>query len=352
MVSGNSNLRVGEWVEIQSKEEILQTLDKDGRLNGLPFMPEMLQYCGQRLQVYRRAHKTCDTATLTGGRRMENTVHLDGARCSGTAHGGCQAGCLIFWKEAWLKRIDDPGTPQKSKEIEQSVGCTEEELQAGTQTTATEGAGEPKYVCQATQLPYASTPLPFLNISQYIEDYTSGNVGLLSMLKGFVYASYYKVSELGLGLGRIMRWLYDRLHPLWGGVAFPRRRGTIPVGHPTPSCSLNLQPGELVRVKSYQQILATLDTANRNRGLLFDAEMVPFCGQTHRVLGRVSQIINEKTGKMMRFKNNCILLEGVVCESRYTDCKFCPLFCPRAIYSYWREIWLERVSKDGWGEGN
>jgi hypothetical protein len=346
-VNSNLNLRVGEWIEIRSKEEILQTLDKDGRLNGLPCMPEMLQYCGQRFPVYRRAHKTCDTATLTGGRRMESTVHLDGVRCGGAAHGGCQAGCLIFWKEAWLKRVDDHDSSEKSQKIERVGGCTEEELQAATQTTSAEDPREPKYVCQATQLPYASTRLPFLNLSQYVEDYTSGNVALLPMLKGFVYAAYYKVSELGLGLGQIMRWLYDRLHPFWGGVAFPRRRGTIPTGHPTPSCSLNLQAAELVRVKSYQQILATLDTANRNRGLLFDAEMVPFCGETHRVLGRVNQIINEKTGKMMRFKNSCILLEGVVCQSRFTDCKFCPLFCPRAIYSYWREIWLERVPQAG-----
>jgi len=53
-------LKVGDWVEVRSSKEILQTLDDDGRLEGLPFMPEMLRHCGQTFQVYKRAHKTCD----------------------------------------------------------------------------------------------------------------------------------------------------------------------------------------------------------------------------------------------------------------------------------------------------
>jgi hypothetical protein len=349
-VNNSLKLCVGEWVEIRSKEEILKTLDRNGQLEGLPFMPEMLQYCGKRFKVYRRAHKTCDTATLTGGRRMENAVHLDAVRCDGAAHGGCQAGCLIFWKEAWLKRANDSGlAPQSSgSEVEpnrystETNGCSEADLLAATQANGDQ-EGDPRYVCQATQLPYASSRLPAWKISQYLEDYTSGNVTLGRLLRGLVYIAYYQLSEAGLGLGRIMRWLYDRLYPLWGGIPFPRRRGTIPAGDPTPTCKLNLQPGELVRVKSHREILATLDTANRNRGLLFDAEMAPFCGEVHRVLGRVTKIVNEKTGKMMNFKNNCIVLENVVCLGRYGECKFCPMFCPRSIYSYWREIWLERV---------
>ena len=354
-MNNSLKLRVGELVEIQSKEEILKTLDGSGQMNGLPFMPEMLQYCGRRFRVYKRAHKTCDTATLTGGRRMEDAVHLDGIRCDGAAHGGCQAGCLIFWKEAWLKRVGDTeSSAEPSRSVSElshqsanATGCTEADVLAGTRAKGGQESDEPKYVCQATQLPYASTPLPFLNASQYLEDYTSGNVTLGRLGKGLVYAGYYKLSEAGIGFGRIMRWLYDKLHPLWGGVAFPRRTGTIPVGHPTPTGTLNLQPGELVRVKSHKEILATLDTQSRNRGLLFDAEMVPYCGGAHRVLGRVSQIVNEKTGKIMKFKNNCIVLENVVCQSRFSDCKYCPLFCPRAIYAYWREIWLERVSENG-----
>ena len=53
-------LRAGDWVEVRSKDEILQTLDKNGRLDEMPFMPQMFQYCGMRFKVRKRAHKTCD----------------------------------------------------------------------------------------------------------------------------------------------------------------------------------------------------------------------------------------------------------------------------------------------------
>jgi hypothetical protein len=56
------------------------------------------------------------------------------------------------------------------------------------------------------------------------------------------------------------------------------------------------------------------------------------------VLRRVHHIIDEKTGKMMNMRYPCIVLEGVVCKSDYHR------LCPRAIYSYWRENWLRRVS--------
>ena len=43
-------------MEIRSKDEILNTLDRDGCLDGMPFMPEMFAFCGKRFQVYKRAH--------------------------------------------------------------------------------------------------------------------------------------------------------------------------------------------------------------------------------------------------------------------------------------------------------
>ena len=57
---------------------------------------------------------------------------------------------------------------------------------------------------------------------------------------------------------------------------------------------------------------------------------------------RVTKFINEKTGKMSTMKTPAVILEGVWCQSRYSNCR---MFCPRSIYSWWREIWLERVPK-------
>ncbi len=99
------NLRAGELVEVLSEAEILATLDERGTLDGLPFMPEMLAFCGQRLRVDKRADKACDTINYSGSRRMYRTVLLESARCTGAAHGLCQAACPLFWKEAWLRRV-------------------------------------------------------------------------------------------------------------------------------------------------------------------------------------------------------------------------------------------------------
>jgi hypothetical protein len=63
---------------------------------------------------------------------------------------------------------------------------------------------------------------------------------------------------------------------------------------------------------------------------------------THRrvaVLRRVDRCIDEKTGRLLEMKNPCIILDNVVCEGAYN------VNCPRSIYAFWREIWLERVSE-------
>jgi hypothetical protein len=344
-------LRVGDWVDVRSKEEILRSLDKMGRLEELPFMPQMFQYCGQQFKVYKRAHKTCDTVTQTGGRRLSNGVHLE-LRCDGKTYGGCQAGCLIFWKEDWLKLVDNRKSSAELQLRNKTVwkdgspdgeSCTEEDVLAGT-CNKEQIDEETRYVCQATQLPYFTTLLPWWDIRQYFEDYSSGNVTLKQLVNGFTYAGFYmlycRMSRAWWSLGILLSWLYDKVQALWNGFPFPRKKGTISVGQPTPVCNEDIQPGELVRVKSYEEILATLDTDNKNRGLYFDAEMMPYCGGTYRVRTRLNKFIDEKTGMLITVKNAAIILENVWCQARYSDCR---LFCPRSIYPWWREIWLERV---------
>ena len=341
------NLRVGEWVEVRSKEEILSTLDQKGRLEALPFMPEMFAFCGRRFRVHKRAHKTCDPVNGLGARGMANAVHLQGLRCDGSAHGGCQAGCRIYWKETWLKRVGDrtqpagETIPQPKPSAHQGSGCTEDEILAATVASQDRlGPQEPTYVCQATLVWDATYPLRWWDPRHYLEDFTSGNVRLSQVISALVFWIYHSVAEAGLGFGSALRWAYDLFQTLRGGAPYPLRPGEVPRGQKTPTAKLNLQPGELVRVKSYPVILETLDEEGKNRGLYFDAEMVPFCRGTFRVLRRVERIIHEKTGKMLRFKNDAIILEGVECQARYAKYR---KFCPRGYYSYCREIWLERV---------
>src|SRR5262245_21844473 len=51
----------GDLGEVRSAGEILATLDAQGEMAGLPFMPEMAAHCGRRFRVDRRADRICDT---------------------------------------------------------------------------------------------------------------------------------------------------------------------------------------------------------------------------------------------------------------------------------------------------
>src|SRR5262249_4910726 len=152
--------------EVRSALEILATLDGDGSLDGMPFMPEMAAHIGRRYTVGRRVDKICNTIDKTGSRRMYDTVYLEDLRCDGSGHDGCQAGCRICWKEAWLRRVAEGAA---------AAGPSDEgfaELEGRTRSgsrTMRELKGEEVEVwrCQATDALKASERLKTSNLAQY-----------------------------------------------------------------------------------------------------------------------------------------------------------------------------------------
>jgi hypothetical protein len=322
-----TDLRVGDKVEVRSAEEILATLDERGEHASLPFMPEMLRYCGRQFTVDKVAHKVCDTIGGSGFRRMDDAVHLTGVRCDGTAHGGCQAACLIYWKTAWLKRVE-PATPGRRRSaVPRGMASL---LARASEGEPTEDGAE-TYRCQSTELLRAAPRvLPVRSPRHYLDYVRTGNVSAPWALRAYAVALINRIQDL------------SRRHlPVWLRVKGGRRwRVVRGRGTRTPTGRIDLQPGELVRIKSKDEIEKTLNANLLNRGLGFDAEMTRFCGRTARVARRVERIIDERTGRMLHMRNPCIVLEGIVCEGAYS------VNCPRSIPAYWREVWLERVEKD------
>ncbi|HZA83665.1 MAG TPA: hypothetical protein VFC13_19720 [Actinomycetes bacterium] len=321
------DLKIGELVEVRPPSEILATLDERGRLDALPFMPEMLQFAGKQLRVSKRAFKTCDQVKNSGMYRMERTVHLEGVRCDGSAHGGCQAGCLIFWKEGWLRRVDgdgqDPVAPAPAEPL-----ATMETLQRETRPPGA-GPDEEIFSCQNTAIPEAApTHIPGWDVRQYVQDVTSGNARPLPVLRGLLIHLFNKLQWAN-------RRFLPRLLLVNGGRSYPHIDGRL--DGKTPKETLDLQPGELVEVKSKEEIFATLDRTGHNRGLRFDIEMLRYCGKRARVQRRVNRLIDEKTGKMVHIRGDCIVLDGFICAADFHQ------NCPRGIEEYWREIWLRRV---------
>lgn len=325
-------LRVGDLVEVRGAAEILATLDERGELDSLPFMPEMLRYCGQRFTVDKVAHKLCDTVTATGMRRMRDAVHLTGVRCDGAAHGGCETACLIYWKEAWLRRAEPVTAPDAgARSAPPRPDLTVVDLHARTRRDPVPD-GEVRFSCQATELLRAAPErLPLRHLGQYVTDVRTGNAGVAAVLRGVLVGVFNRLQALSTRV--LPRRLWFRRGLRWGFVEGTRTR--------TPTGRTDLQPGDLVRIRSKAEIMATLDTSLRNRGLGFEEEMARHCGKEARVLRRVERCIDEGTGRLLHMKSPCIVLEGIVCEGAYNA------NCPRSISSFWREIWLERVPVSG-----
>lgn len=333
------NLRVGETVEVLSEAEIMATLDERGELEELPFMPEMLAFCGRRLTVHKVAYKLCDTISRSGMRRMERAVHLTGARCDGQAHGGCQTACLMYWKEAWLKRVDPDAPPPSGPPPDPRSNARSNGLAAGRpllpvlQKAARKepgSDGEERFSCQATELLRAApTCLPLKDVRQYVTDVRTGNASVFFTLRALLVGLFNRFQERSRRLPRPLR--------IKGGLKWGFVQGRL--DGRTPSVTLDLRPGELVRIKSKEEILKTLNQDLLNRGMGFEEEMSRYCGQTARVLSRVDRCIDERTGRMLRMKSSCIILDGIVCAGAYS------VSCPRQFLPFWREIWLERVKE-------
>lgn len=332
-------LKVGDWIEVRSEQEILRTLDQHGQLEGMPFMPEMFAFCGSRFQIFKVAHKTCDSISQKT-RRLQNTVHLI-TRCSGEAHGGCQASCLLFWKAAWLKRIasSDALVPSTSEEISWVARqtCTRADVESATQSQLTDLSI--RYRCQATQIREATTPLAWWDLRQYVEDIRSGNVAMLQEVLGIARLTVIRAGTLPFLVGRLFRLLYRALLLFDERKPFPFLMGSVPNGVRTPSQSLALTPKDKVHIRPCDEIIATLDIAGRNRGLTFDPEQVPYMGQEYSVSHRIERIIDEGNGQLIQINSPTVALEGVMCQGKYSRCR---LSCPRSAILFWREAWLER----------
>jgi hypothetical protein len=320
------DLRVGDVVVVRSEAEILATLDERGELAALPFMPEMLRFCGKQFTVDKVAHKLCDTVSRSGMRRMRDAVHLEGVRCDAAAHGGCQTACLFYWKEAWLERSDR--REQVAAPADEPRVTVPDLYELATRPGDTDG--EVLYTCQATELLRAAPELlPVRNIRQYVDDVRSGNAGVLEVVRAFLVGLFNHLQAVSTRVLPRRLWFRDGLR--WRFV-----KGTLTK---TPTGHTDLQPGELVRIRPQAEIMSTLDKSLRNRGLGFEEEMARHCGREARVLRRVDRCIEESTGRMLQMKNPCIVLEDIICEGAYTA------MCPRSIYAFWREIWLERVTE-------
>jgi hypothetical protein len=320
-------LRRGDQVVVRSPEEILATLDAEGTLGALPFMPEMLDWCGKTFRVERRVGKTC--VALPPGvypnQRFpaDDVVFLGGLRCDGGAHDGCKRSCKIFWKEAWLRPVE--GSEPAPAPASATAG--REACLARLKTKS----DETHYFCQTTSLPRATEPFP-----------GSKKLSMVRVALHEVLDGDRSLAELARML---VSWSWQRaMNKLHGG------RWVTGPGDRTPTASVGLAPGDQVRIRSRAEVVATLDGRRRNRGMGFCPEMTRCCGADAEVRQRIDRLIDERTGVMRELRDTVSLrnVKGRGIDMPDADCLCADELgdCARGEMMFWREIWLERVDEE------
>lgn len=99
----------------------------------------------------------------------------------------------------------------------------------------------------------------------------------------------------------------------------------------------SLTKGDIVRIRSVNEIQATLNSKGRYKGCKFMLEMEQYCGTIQRVFKPVDVFMNERDFTMRR-SNGLVLLENLYCEGFSEVGR-----CDRSCFYFWRVEWLEKI---------
>jgi hypothetical protein len=96
--------------------------------------------------------------------------------------------------------------------------------------------------------------------------------------------------------------------------------------------------GDLVRVRSREEILATLDPFNELKGCAFLQKMYQYCDTQQRVFKSMHSFLDERDYKLKKVRG-VILLENIICTGTAAFGQ-----CDRCCFLFWREEWLEKIT--------
>jgi len=98
--------------------------------------------------------------------------------------------------------------------------------------------------------------------------------------------------------------------------------------------------GDIVKIRSLEEIQTTLDGSGCLDGLPFMAEMARFCGQDALVFRCVDKIYDYGRTKRLRRLKRAVLLTGLRCNGSAHG------GCHASCYLLWKEVWLRPADKD------
>ena len=105
-------LQPGDRVRVKSPEALAPAMNRNSKHRGLWFDRDMLKHCGQERRVMARVGKIID---IHSGRMIPMKtpcIVLDGVDYSGEFQTFGEQHDYLYWREAWLERLDEPTEAQ------------------------------------------------------------------------------------------------------------------------------------------------------------------------------------------------------------------------------------------------
>lgn len=153
----------------------------------------------------------------------------------------------------------------------------------------------------------------------------------LSKAPSFFQIAWKRIKNLKWTFGRRIIYLQNFM------MDMARGKKIYPDHSMTQHTAFVLNPGDLVRVKSKEEIKKTLNRWNKLKGCGIMDGMWQYCGTEQHVLKVVKQFLDERDYLMKKCKG-IVILDGTICDGTKWFGR-----CDRSCYYFWREEWLEKV---------
>ena len=111
----------------------------------------------------------------------------------------------------------------------------------------------------------------------------------------------------------------------------------VTIQQSTNLTDLLLQAGDRVRVRSQEEIRATLDPWGELKNCRYMDSMWQYCGTQQRVLKPVERFVDERDYRLKK-SSGIVLLENLMCQGTPDYGR-----CDRSCYYFWRVEWLEKM---------
>lgn len=292
---------VGDRVYVKSKDKILKLLSPDHKKDGCLFMDQMFSFCGQSYQVKKVVYHFFDEHRYKLYKTLMPLYILDDLRCNNVGESSqpkCNRSCYFLWHEGWIEDVASANPHETKKKL-------------------------PNKPCDmAKEKIQPIKGIPFCQLTN-IHDLAQKNSWFNDILQMCTKILRTGKRTLKFALNRV----YRKLRP---HTVTESQKEHI---------SEYIQEGDIVRVKSRDEISRLLDDRDKYKRLLFIDEMYEFCDKEYKVLKLIDVFYDETQNKMCRSKN-VVILENVTCSGRQ---RLYRMKCDRNCFFFWHTAWLKKI---------